>query len=304
MTRKVVLVVSILLTIPLVQGFSQRIFSAQGIAKIRLEENLSREETRDIARQQARQNAIETIFGSYVSKDAYVDVADGRTDVSIASSSELKGEWLKTNDESFKEETRKIKDSYGARNEIWIVCEVKGKVREIETPMIRYTFATKNCVLEACESTDFENGESFYLTFETPVEGYLSIYLVDGEQAFRILPYQDMPSMYLHNIPVQADVEYTFFSPDRSFDYFENFSYFLTDEIYLETEKENEFFKVYVLFSPKPFAKPILDSSIEVAGEYGIPKTLSKRNFEVWVQDNRIYDTDFYFQTQNIRIQK
>jgi len=304
MTRKVVLVVGILLTIPLFQGFSQRIFSARGTAKIRLEETLSRAETRDIARQQARQNAIETIFGSYISKDSYVDVAEGNIDVNITSTSELKGEWLKTNDESFKEETRKIKDEFGTRNEIWIVCEVKGKVREIQTPLIGYTFTTKNCILDECETSDFKNGESFYMTFETPVEGYLSIYLVDGLQAFRILPYQDMPSVYRHTIPVQADTEYTFFSPGKSYDYFEDYSYFLTDEIYLETEKEKEFFKVYVLFSPKPFAKPILDSGVEVEGEYGIPKTISKRNFEVWVQDNRIFDTDFYFQTKNIRARK
>lgn len=294
----------ILLTIPLLQGFSQRIFSARGIAKIRLEENMSREETRDIAIQQARQNAIETIFGLYVSKDAYIDVADGDTDVRIISASELKGEWLKTTSEVFSEETRKIKDEYGSRNEIWIVSEVKGKVREIETPLIRYSFETKNCVLDECETTDFQNGESLYITFISPSDGFLSIYLVDEQKAFRILPYQEMPSSYLHTIPVKADKEYIFFSVNKSYDYFENYSYFLTDEIYLETDKEMEFFKVYVLFSPKPFSKPILDAGLDVAGEYGIPKALTKRNFEVWVQDNRIFDTDFYFQTKNIRVRK
>lgn len=303
MTRKIVLVVGILLAFSL-QGTSQKIYNAHGTAKVRLEENMSREETRDLARQQARQQAIETLFGTYVAKDAFVDVSEGISQVTIRSTSELKGEWLKTNDETFTEESRKIKDEYGTRHEIWIVCEVKGKVREIETPLIGYTFKTQNCPAETCEVYDFKSGESFYMTFQTPEDGYLSIYLVDETQAYRILPYQEMPSVYSHTIPVEADRGYTFFAAQKSFDYFEDYNYFLADEIYLETEKKRELFKVYVLFSPKPFSKPFLNSEEGLEGEYDMPKTLTKRNFEVWVQDNRIFDTDFYYQTKNIFVSR
>ncbi len=303
MTRKIVLVVGILLAFSL-QGISQKIYNAQGTAKVRLEEHMSREETRDLARQQARLQAIETLFGTYVSKDAYVDVSDGKTAISIHSTSELKGEWLKTDAETFHEESRKIKDEYGERLEIWIVCELKGKVREIETPLIGYSFSTLSCPEETCEALEFKNGQSFYMNFQTPEDGYLSIYLVDESQAYRILPYQEMPSSYLHTIPVKADKKYTFFSTRKSFDYFEDYMYFMADEIYLETEKEKELFKVYVLFSPDPYSKPILNTEEGIKGEYDVPKTLSKRNFEVWVQDNRIFDTNFYYQTQNIRVSK
>ncbi len=303
MTRKIVLVVSFLLAFSF-RGISQKIYNAQGTAKVRLEEHMSRQETRDLARQQARQQAIETIFGTYVSKDAYVDVSQGSAQVTVYSTSELKGEWLKTNDESFEEESRKIKDEFGTRHEIWIVCKVKGKVREIESPLIGYSFKTQNCPEETCEVYEYENGESFYLSFQTPEDGYLSVYLVDETQAYRILPYQEMPSAYLHTIPVEADRAYTFFAAQRSFDYFEDYNYFLSDEIYLETEKSRELFKVYVLFSPKPFSKPFLNSEEGMEGEYDIPKTLKKRNFEVWVQDNRIFDTNFYYQTKNIFVSK
>ncbi len=304
MIRHIGVVVVFLLVIPLSKGFSQRIYAAKGIAKVRLEEHLSREETRDIARQQAQHTAIEILFGSYISKDAFVDVKDGNSEVTIKSASELKGEWLKTTKEEFREESRKIKDEYGSRNEIWIICEVEGKVREIVEPVIGFTFASLNCPDTRCETTDFENGESFYLKFKSPVDGYLSIYLVNSEQAFQVLPYQEMPSEYKNNVPVVADKEYIFFESNPTSKYFDGFAYYLTDELYLETDEKQEFYKIYVLFSQKPFAKPILDSTQEVEGEYAIPKLLRKRNFDVWVQDNRIFSTDFYYKTMNVRVRK
>jgi hypothetical protein len=302
--RKIVLVVSILLASSLSEGFGQKIYVAKGTAKIKMEAHLSRLETRDIAREQARHNAIETIFGTYVAKDAYVDIQDGSTDVSIKATSELKGEWLKTTREEFFEETKKVKNDGETTQEIWIVCELEGKVREFETPPPSFTFATSNCPDLTCETTDFASGESLYVTFETPEEGFLSIYLTDDETAYRILPYQEMPETYLHNVPVKADEQYVFFNVDQSLKYFEDFSYFMTDEIYLETTKSQEFLKLYVIFSPKPFKKPILDISNESSESFETPKTLSKKNFEVWVQDYRIYDTEFYYQTRNVRVRK
>lgn len=299
--KKIVLVVGFLLAIPLL-GISQKIYSAQGIAKVRMEANVSRAETRELARQQAKHQAIETVFGSYVSKDAYVDIEEGASDVTIRASNQLQGEWLKTTQETFREETRKVKDEFGTSTEIWVVCELEGKVREFEAPPVAYTFTPQNCPLEACATTEFKNGESFYLSFQTPQDGFLSVYLVDEEQAYRILPYQEMPNVYLDHVPVKADQSYTFFVPGKAHDYFEDFNYFMTDEIYLETAKKQELFKVYVIFSPEPYAKPILDHVVEEDTGFEVPRTLPKRIFEVWVQDNRIYDANFYYQTQNIRV--
>ncbi len=293
-----------LLVVGLSSAHSQKIYAAKGFARIRLEENLSREETRDMASQQAKRNAIEAVFGTYVSKDAYVDVADGAASVIIKGESELKGEWLKTTKEEFSEESRRIKDEYGARNEIWIICEVEGKVREITSPVIAYEFLTLNCPDVRCRTTDFNNGESLFLHFRTPVDGYLNIYLVDEQHAYRLLPYQEMPSAYLHNVPVEADREYLFFAAGIQYDYFDEFPYFLVDEIYLDTDKTQEFYKIYVMFSPEPFAKPILENEVDVEGDYTTPKTLRRRNFDVWVQDNRIFNTDFYYKTVNVRVRK
>jgi hypothetical protein len=287
-------------------AYCQKIYKAEGSAKVRLEDHLSREETMELAREQAVHSAIESLFGSHISKDAYVDVEEGESSIIIKSDSEVKGEWLKTTDESFHEETKKIKnpDGKGQKSEIWIVCDIEGKVREITTPLINLEFLSLDCPSLDCGTTDFENGDSFYMYFKTPENGYLSIYLADSEQAFRLLPYSGMPTEYLHNVPVEADKEYILFYPDRTSDYFKNFPYYYADEISLDTEDEQEFYKLYLIFSPKPFIKPILEDEVEEIGEYTTPKFLSRRNFDVWVQDNRIFDTDFYYKTLNLRVRR
>jgi hypothetical protein len=287
-------------------AYCQKIYATQGSAKVKLEDHLSREETMEMAREQAVHTAIEGLFGSHISKDAFVDIEEGESSVTIKSDSEVKGEWLKTTKESFHEETRKVKneEGKGQKSEIWIVCTIEGKVREITSPLINLDFQSLNCPTLDCATTDFENGDSFYLYFKSPENGYLSVYLADKEQAFRLLPYSSMPSDYLHNVPVIADEEYILFYPDRTSDHFENFPYYYTDEISLDTEKEQEFYRLYLIFSPKPFTKPILEDEVEIVGEYTTPKFLTRRHFDVWVQDNRIFDTDFYYETLNLRVRK
>jgi hypothetical protein len=303
---KRLLIIVIILAIGSSGAYCQKIFSARGTAKVKLDDHLSRDETMEIAREYARHMAIENLFGTSISKDAFVDIENGESSVVIKGGSELKGEWLKTNKESFTEETRKVKNSDGKgwNTEIWIVCNTEGKVREIVTPKVDLQFMALNCPDQSCETSNFENGDPFYLYFRSPVNGYLSIYLVDQEQAFRILPYSEMPSKYLHNVPVEADEEYLFFDAHIGIDYFENFPYYYSDELILETEEEQTFYQLYLIFSPKPFSKPILEEEVVMADNYIMPKYLPRKQFEIWVQDSRIFDTDFYFQTLNLRVRK
>lgn len=287
-------------------AYCQKIFSSKGQSTVRIEDHLSRAETIEIAREQAKIAAIEKVFGSYINRDAYVDVEDGQSDVAIKSGNHLKGEWLKTNNESIREELRKLKnpDGKGAKTEVWLVFDIEGKVREITTPTVDFKFAPSNCLDLNCETSDFKNGDSFFLHFKTPVDGYLSVYLASTEEVFRLLPYSEMPSQYLHNVPVRSDVQYLFFSPTTAQEYFEGFHYYYTDEIMLDTDLDQEFYKLYVIFSEKPFSKPILDEEVVLASEFVTPKSMTRRHFDVWVQDSRIFDTEFYYKTANIRVRK
>ena len=298
-------IVLIILAISFINNaYGQKTHIVSATAVVKLEDHLSREETREMAREQARHQALEAKYGTFISKDSRVEIEDGNTSVSITGATQVKGEWLETIKESFKEETRRVKTNSGVRQEIWITCMVKGKVREIADPSIKFDFAPLHCPEMSCVGENFENNSQFYLYFKTPVDGYLSVFLADDKQAYRILPYNEMPKKYIHNVPVKADRDYIFFNPVRSADYFEGFPYYFTDEIMLDTEEDQTAYQLYIVLSPKPYTKPILENEIELQGAYKNPKHIPRKDFEEWVRNNRIVDAAFFYQTSNLIVKK
>lgn len=197
-----------------------------------------------------------------------------------------------------------MKTGSGVKQEIWITYSVKGKTREITNPSIDFDFLPLDCPDRNCAGEDFENMSQFYLYFKTPVNGYLSVFLADDEQAYRILPYNEMPEKYIHSVPVKADRDYIFFNPVKSADYFEGFPYYFTDEIMLDTEEDQTSYQLYVVLSPKPYTKPILEKEIGLPGAYTNPKYISREDFEGWVRNNRMVDAAFFYQTSNLIVKK
>jgi hypothetical protein len=144
-----------------------------------------------------------------------------------------------------------------------------------------------------------------YLSFTSPVDGYLSIYMVEDDQlAYRLLPYQEMPDAYLHAVPVKADMEYMFFASDPSYNYFKDFSYLMVDEIYLETAQNKEFLDLYVIFSSDKFEKPLLKASENISNRYILPKMLEESEFMEWLQDSRVYDPEFQYNRITLTVSK
>ena len=276
--------------------FGQQILETSGEAQVRVEKDISKDDAMELARQQAMINAIDKAFGSYVEQDSDMDIEDGSTDFKIIGQTLVRGDWLKTIKESFKEESRLTKGDYGKETEIWINCRVKGLVREITKPEVRLNVEPRSCPDDLCRTYSFNSGAAMYLSFSSPVDGYLSIYIVQEDQnAYRLLPYQEMPEEFLHAIPVQADKEYLFFASGEPYDYFEGFSYLMIDEIFLETEREKEFLDLYIVFSTEKYTKPILKASDNLSSAYVLPKMIERDEFMKWLQDSRIYDSEFQY---------
>ena len=284
--------------------YGQKIHLVGATVVVRLEDHLSREQTREMAREQAIHKALEERYGTFISKDSRIEIEDGSTSVHITGATQVKGEWLETINESFKEEVRRIKTGSGVRQEIWITCTIKGKAREIVDTSVKFDYSPLNCPEMDCAREDFENNSQFYLYFKTPVDGYLSVFLADDKQAYRILPYNEMPKQYIHNVPVKADQEYIFFHPDQSANYFEGFPYYLTDEIMLDTEKDQTSYQLYMVLSSTPYTKPILENEIELPGAYKNPKHIPREDFDEWVRNNRMVNTTFFYQTSNLTVKK
>ena len=185
--------------------YAQKIRDASGMAQFRLEEDMSKDDLKDKLRHHAIVNAIEREYGTYVTQESFVDVDDGSTQFRIFGKTVVQGEWLKTTHEDFKEEMRKTKDGRRNRHELWMSLKIQGKVRELSQPDIEFNYFTTNCRKDICKTGVFENGDPMYFHFNAPVNGYLSIYVIENEEAFRLLPYQNMPIHYKNSVPILAD---------------------------------------------------------------------------------------------------
>jgi len=286
-------------------AYGQEVVETSGEAQVKVERNMSKEDAMEEARQQAMIIAIEKVFGSYVEQDSDISIEDGQANFKIIGHSLVKGDWLKTINEKFKEDSRIIKGDLGKETETWINCKIKGVVREITKPDTRLNFKPLSCPEMNCHTYSFYDGTPLYLSFSSPVDGFLSVYIVEPSNiALRILPYQSMPKKYLNAVPVEADIKYTFFANSEEYNYFEGFPYLLIDEIIMETELKKEHYDLYVIFSSNPFEKPLLLDQIVEEDKDLIPKNLGLIEFEEWLQETRIYDSEFQYQRITLTVLK
>lgn len=286
-----------------INTYAQKKFSTKGEAQMKVEDTWSKEETKEKVRHLAKINAIERVFGTYVEQETNINIEDGDIRFKIVGNTRVKGEWLKTKNESFREDPRQIRAEGKTITEIWITCKIEGTVREIVKPKLTFIANALNCPQAECRTAKYLDGESFYLHFKSASNGFLSLYIVEGDQVYRLLPYQEMVTPYVDAVPVQYDKEYVFFAQTSTHDYFDDFPYSRIDEIVIETALDREYLQLYVVFSREKFSKPMLNKG-KVIANGSLPKSLSTKKFEEWITKNRIYNAGFNYRKLNLEIVK
>ncbi len=294
----------LLLTIVLFLGFintsqGQKIKRVEGESKLRQENHITRDEVISIAIEQAKINAIESVFGTFVEQQTDMTIDDGITSFNIIGSTKVKGEWIETTGEpDISTHIRKEKTQYGMQDVTWVSCKIKGKVRAI-IPRAMLDYEIMNAPNIQARTRNFINGEQLYINFKSPVDGYISIFLEDKEGVYRLLPYMQMNPEYKNGALVLGDVGYTFFSP--SFNYFTKS---IVDEMMMTLTKDKiEYNYIYIVFSEDEYIKPSLKESFQ-SQERIIPSSLSKWDFEQWLSNNRVSSTSFQVIKQKISIKK
>lgn len=283
-------------------GYAQKKFVTRGVAQVRIENSMSKQQARKAAKQKAIINAIENVLGTYVEQETNITIESGNTNFHVIANTKVKGEWIETKDEKFSEDTRIVQGEHGKETEIWVTCKITGRVREIVKANLVFEILTLNCPNKNCRQVDFLVDELLYVYFRSPSKGFLSIYLQEEETVFRLLPYSQMDDEYINAVPVKADKKYVFFSAKEEHNYFNNFHYSQVDELEMYTEKDVEYMKMYVVFSTKLFTKPILENGKVQEQSYLLPKSLSTKEFENWIEKNRIYNPDFNYEIVNMTI--
>lgn len=202
----------------------------------------------------------------------------------------VNGEWIETLDESC--------ERFVYEEEFWVKCSIKGKVRELTQPKIELKTATLKCLDKDCVSSEYEDGDSFYMYLKSPVDGYVTIFISDATTAQRLLPYSSMPKGMMNAVEVRADEEYILFSSDM--DKLGLREYVDEYELYAETRLDQN--RLYVIYSEKPLTKPMLSKNEEE--EFEMPMELKAEDLQKWMSKQKRYNPEMVVFRSDITIKK
>lgn len=279
-----------------------------------IENSMTRDQAKGIAIEKARVDALRREFGeiviqgnsTYLKSTNTGDLQSSTNAFNFISETFVNGEWVRDlREPTIKYTTR----PNGADQEQWIEVEVYGYVRALEPIVQNCKVQTLNCPKVTCRSTTFNHGQSFYLAFQSPVNGYLAVYLDNPEEqrTFKILPYSRMVSTA--SIPIEADKPYIFFDKASEKD----MKLSLTDELELTVESAlnpQELNKLFVIFSPSTdLGKPILTAGTpsltrDGSSPYLLPSHLPSPEFQRWLNTLRSKDRRIQLYTETITINR
>ncbi len=243
-------------------------------------EHISQAEAKRIALDRAKITAIADAFGTIVtqSNTNVVSVQNGKAEERFFSlgGSEVKGEWIET-----------LQDPvYDIRYEgdmLVVSVEVTGRIREIVGAGIDFTAKVlRNGVEPKFESTEFRSGDDLFLYFKSPVDGFLTVYLLDetSGDVFCLLPYRASGEGAYR---IEHDKPYVLFSSKHELNNPGD-----VDEYHMTCSSDKEYNDVYVIFSPNHFAKANANESMSET----LPRQLSFENYQKWLAKLRKKDKD------------
>ena len=309
----ILVILCIVLLYP-IQAQKRKTVTSKGTAQVELIKSKSRLEIEKQVEEQATLNALEKAFGRIIiqGNSTYIEnVNSGEkvetySEFDMIANSMVKGEVVEVIDKKFTDIPGSKTVDKKKEDIIFIQCDIKIKARELVKPKIEFVSYPLSCEDRRCKTISFQNEDDLFLYFKSPIKGYLSVFLDDNINAFRLLPYQNMSEEYDGGIKIDADNEYIFFSTKKENNYFEN-DYFVEDNYILVTESAQELNKIIIVLSKQPIDKPFLEESSALAknGEqYSVPKNLDSEKFQEWLQNNRIARSNIQVETILITITK
>lgn len=185
-------------------------------------------------------------------------------------------------------------------------CRVKGYAQPLNQILPQFEFQVLNgkkqlIVEQTLQKTEtkmsigtdsvFRQGDLFITRFRSTRSGHLVMFMDNGENAFRMLPYAAFD--HDDDVKVEADRWHSFF--DLSAVSFNEQKH--VDELELMTDREYDAIRVYYLFSETPFTKDFFFSMgdterKELPEGYNELPSVTSRQFALWLQQNRVRKPD------------
>ena len=258
-------------------------------------ENISVEQAKRTALQRAKIKALADEFGTIIaqSSSTLISNKDGNSSINYSSlsNSDVKGEWIETIGEP----------QYSIvyeENMLVVSCKVKGKAREIENARIDFIAKIlRNGIEDKHESDSFKNNDDLYMSFKSPADGYIAIYLIDAsENAYCIMPYRTDSD---GKVKLKANKEYIFFKADMSEPLYHKS---MVDEYVLKCEEESEVNYICIIYSPNCFTKANDNIKVVAENQQELPRILPLDDFRKWLAKNRLRDKDMQVDIRPITI--
>lgn len=221
------------------------------------------------ALENARVDALGKAFGTIVSQNVMSSESAGtereHSHFLSLTSTEVKGEWLKDISEP------KYDITVNDDNSFTVTCTVKilGKQITNECPPFDAE-SLRGRPEKQYASSEFKDGDDMFLWFRASADGFVQVYLIDeSDNVAGILPYDGSE---IRDVRVKAGEEYIFFSKEES-----RYEFGKPKRYQMSTDRQVEFNKIYVLFSPNPFASPTMKKE-----RRSLPPMISMKDFTEW----------------------
>lgn len=292
---KRLVIAAVLLMLPLFAE-AQKVVEASGSYTYVVPSDVSMDEARAVAVERAQVEIIAAKFGTVMDMSNFTTVRNsGNTssvDMYSIGQSEVKGIWLR--DLTAPE----FKYGFTENGNPIVTVTLHGEIREVKHADIGFEAKVLcNGIADSFERYDFKDGDDLYMSFESPVSGYLAVYLEgpDGTVA-RLLPHSGQKEGYFK---VRANKRYLLFSSASS-EYCAGTLPELVDTYELTTSHKKEINTIYVVFSPEIFTRAI---DHEDAAHHGV-QIMDGKDFHKWLIRCRLKDEDMSVQTKKITITK
>lgn len=290
-------IAALLLFIPLMSS-AQKTLTASGDYTYYGPTNISLDQAKVIALERAKTQIIADNFGTVVgvNNSTILENSTKSSSVSFLSlgESEVKGEWLETIGKPV------YSVSYEQNFQV-VKVQITGKIRELTSSRIQFDAKIlRNGPDDKFESDEFKAGDDLYVSFSSPIEGYVAIYLYDKSGISRLLPLKYQKDGSIH---VEPEQKYVFFAKRSNvYSASENRYVEKTYSDYVITcSGEVEINRIYIVFSPNKFVRPV-DNIDEDQQE--MPAGLSFEAFQKWLSRSRRQDLDMTVKIADIIVRQ
>lgn len=267
---------TIILTITSPVIFAQQLQRVTGEYTYYAPPNITIEQAQQSAIDKAKVAIIADHFGTIVRNDMIsIMGVDMNKSLSIGET-EVKGEWLRTIGDPV------INTSF-EQNMLVVRVKISGEIREIKESKIAFdaeVICGNNGAL--INGFRFKSGNDLYLSFRSPVPGYVAAYLYCSDGIFRLLPdYMSDDGSF----NVKGGKHYIFFKQEEGAQYV------------LTCNGASEANRIYIIFSPNKFYRA---NDIRIDGE--VPM-MSFEDFNKWLGKCRRQDQEMSVKSIDILIE-